>query len=57
MGYVKFTEEERNRARETNLADFLTEHGETVKKSGSEFVWLDGEQKVTLRGNLFFFFF
>ena len=54
MGYVKFTEEERNRARETNLADFLTEHGETVKKSGSEFVWLDGEQKVTLRGNLFF---
>ena len=54
MGYVKFTEEERNRARETNLADFLEEHGETVKKSGSEFVWLDGEQKVTLRGNLFF---
>ena len=54
MGYVKFTEEERNRARETNLANFLTEHGETVKKSGSEFVWLDGEQKVTLRGNLFF---
>ena len=54
MGYVKFTEEERNRARETNLADFLTGHGETVKKSGSEFVWLDDEQKVTLRGNLFF---
>ena len=54
MGYVKFTEEERNRARETNLADFLTGHGETVRKSGSEFVWLDGEQKVTLRGNLFF---
>ena len=54
MGYVKFTEEERNRARETNLADFLTEHGETVRKSGSEFVWLDGEQKVTLRDNLFF---
>ena len=54
MGYVKFTEEERNRARETNLADFLEEHGETIKKSGSEFVWLDGEQKVTLRGNLFF---
>ena len=54
MGYVKFTEEERNRAREINLADFLTERGETVKKSGSEFVWLDGEQKVTLRGNLFF---
>jgi len=54
MGYVKFTEEERNRARETNLADFLEEHGETVKKSGSEFVWLDGDQKVTLRKNLFF---
>jgi len=52
--YVPFTEEQREQARRTDLAAFLRQQGETVKKSGSEFVWLDHGQRVTIRGNLWF---
>jgi len=52
--YTHFTEEQKQRARQTDIADLLRRQGETVKKSGSEFVWLDGSQKVTVRGHLWF---
>ena len=52
--YINFTNEERERARRTNLASFLISQGESVKKSGSEYEWLDGSQKVTIRGNLWY---
>ena len=32
----------------------LISHGEKVKKSGSEYEWLDGSQKVTIRGHLWY---
>ena len=52
--YVKFTREEKGQARTTDLAGFLAAQGEEIKKSGSEYVWMDGTQKVTIRGNLWF---
>lgn len=52
--YVPFTEEQREQARRTNLAAFLQQQGEKVKHSGTEFVWLDHGQRVTIRGNLWF---
>lgn len=52
--YIHFTKEEREKARRTDLANFLIGQGEKVKKSGSEYCWLDGSQKVTIRGNLWF---
>lgn len=52
--YIHFTKEEREQARRTDLADFLISHGEKVKKSGSEYEWLDGSQKVTIRGHLWY---
>lgn len=52
--YVPFTEEQREQARRTDLAAFLRQQGEEVKRSGSEFVWLDHGQRVTIRGNLWF---
>lgn len=52
--YIHFTREQREQARRTDLANFLISHGEKVKKSGSEYEWLDGSQKVTIRGYLWY---
>lgn len=52
--YIPFTEEQREEARRTDLAAFLRQCGEEVQKSGSECMWLDHGQKVTIRGNLWF---
>ena len=54
MPYVYFTQEERQKARTTDLAAFLRDRGETSHRSGSEHMWLCSGQKVTLRGNLWF---
>ena len=52
--YIHFTEEQKEQARQTDIISLLHSQGETVKKSGSEYEWLDGSQKVTIRGNLWF---
>lgn len=52
--YIHFTKEQREQARRTDLANFLIIQGEKVKKSGSEYEWFDGSQKVTIRGNLWY---
>ena len=52
--YIPFTEQQRKDARRTDLAAFLRQCGEEVKRSGSENMWLDHGQKVTIRGNLWF---
>lgn len=52
--YINFTKEQREQARRTDLANFLISQGEQVKRSGSEYEWLDGSQKVTIRGHLWY---
>lgn len=52
--YKPFTAGQREQARQTDLVALLRSHGETLKRSGSEYVWREGAQKVTLRGNLWF---
>lgn len=52
--YIPFTEQQREEARRTDLAAFLRQQGEEVKRSGTEFVWLDHGQRMTIRGNLWF---
>lgn len=52
--YIHFTKEQREQARRTDLANFLISQGEKVKKSGSEYEWLDGSRKVTIRGHLWY---
>ena len=53
-GYIPFTDEQKEKARRTDLAGLLRSQGEALRKSGSELEWLDGSQKVTIRGNLWF---
>ena len=52
--YIHFTEEQKEQARQTDLCDLLRRQGEKLKRSGREYEWRDGSQKVTIRGNLWF---
>lgn len=52
--YIHFTEEQKQKAHQTDIAELLRSQGETLKRSGSEYQWRDGTDKVTIRGNLWF---
>jgi hypothetical protein len=52
--YIYFTEEQKRRAHQTDIAKLLSRQGEKLKPSGSEYQWMDGSQKVTIRGNLWY---
>lgn len=52
--YIHFTPEQKDQARLTDIGDILRRQGEVLKKSGSELVWGNGSEKVTVRGNLFY---
>lgn len=52
--FIFYTDNEKERASQTDLVSLLKSQGETVKRSGSEYEWKDGSQKVTIRGNLWF---
>lgn len=52
--YIPFTKEQKEMARQTDLCELLRSQGEKLKRSGSEYEWRDGSQKVTIRGNLWF---
>lgn len=52
--YTHFTDKQKEQARQTDLCELLRSQGETLKRSGTEYEWKDGSQKVTIRGNLWF---
>ena len=52
--YIHFTTEQREAAQQTDLVALLQSQGEQLKRSGKEYVWRDGSEKVTVRGNLWF---
>ena len=52
--YIRYTDEQKERARQTDIAELLRSQGETLKRSGKEYEWSDGGQKVTVRGNLWY---
>lgn len=52
--YIHFTTEQKEATWQTDLVSLLQSQGEQLKRSGKEYVWHDGSEKVTLRGNLWF---
>ena len=52
--YTHYTEQQKEQARMTDIADLLRRQGEKVKRAGSEQEWLDGSQKVSIKGNLWY---
>lgn len=51
--YIQFTEEQKQRAANTDLAAFLLSQGESLKRCGSEMLWEAGG-RVTIRDNIWF---
>lgn len=52
--YIHFKKEQKEFARNIDIVNLLRNQGQALKKSGSEYEWKDGSQKVTIRGNLWF---
>lgn len=52
--YVYFTDEQKEQARRTDIVSLLKSQGEKLKKSGTEYQWNDGSEKITIRGNLWY---
>lgn len=50
--YIPFTETQRQAAKQADIAAFLQSRGEKLKRSGSEYEWVD--HHITLRGNQFY---
>lgn len=50
MPFIKFTEEEKERANATSIADYLIAHGESVKRAGREYMWDAPSGKVSING-------
>ena len=48
------TAKDRYQAGRTDLVYWLRSHGETLKKSGSEWEWKYHDERVTIRGHLWF---
>ena len=51
--YVKFTQEQLDRAAHTDIKSFLEAKGEKVLKSGSEWMW-DANHSVKIRCHVFY---
>ncbi len=51
MPYIKFTEEEKESANASSIVDYLTSHGESVKRTGREYVWEAPSGKVSINGS------
>ena len=52
--YVSFTPTEREQARSTDLAEFLRRQGYDLKREGRGSVWMNGGEKVSIQGNLWY---
>ena len=54
MGYIRFTNEQKEQAHSADIAEFQTSQGEALKRVGNQYEWRDGADKVLIRGNLWF---
>ena len=52
--FIYFTPKEKEAARNADIAEMLTRAGENLKRSGSEYEWGEGSERVTIRGNLWY---
>ena len=54
MPYINFTEQEKASANSASIVDYLTAHGESVKRAGREYVWDSPSGKVSINGSEWF---
>lgn len=53
MSYI-LTHEAYEEAKHKDLAAFLLSQGQELKRVGSEYLWMNGEQKITIRDHMWF---
>lgn len=51
MGYINFTDQEKEEANNVDIALFLMAKGEKLKRSGQEYSWESPFGKISIRGN------
>lgn len=49
-----FSEQQKTKAHQANLAEMLSRNGEKLQQRGDEFEWKSGEPSVRIRGNLWY---
>lgn len=49
--FIYFTEEQKERVRQTDLVTYLKRNGYPLKRAGAEYIWESPQGKVTVRGN------
>jgi len=54
MNTYSYTKQEKYDARHTDIAEFLVSHGAQLKRSGGEFEWNYGCEKITIRGSVWY---
>ena len=52
--YIPFTDEQKECAKQTDIYMFLSQRGERLRRSGSEWEWRYGDAKITIRGNVWY---
>ena len=52
--FKKYSDEQIQRAADTDLVDFLRKNGQQVKRVGTEYEWMDGDETVSIKNNLWF---
>ena len=52
--YIRFTEQEKQEALEADIVTLLMKNGLEVKRAGSEYMWMYGDEPVSIKHNLWF---
>lgn len=52
--YIRFTEEEKRKACEADLVPLLLRNGIELKRVGSEYMWMNDDQPISIQDNLWF---
>lgn len=52
--YTNFTTQQKEQARNTDIADFLRSQGESVKREGQSYAWISNGEKVSIKGNVWY---
>ena len=52
--FVYFSPQEKETAINADIAEILERQGEQLKRSGAEYEWGEGSERVTIRGNLWY---
>ncbi len=51
---TNYSKEQIQRANDTSIVDFLRDRGQQIRRVGSEYEWMDGNETVSIKDNMWF---